>query len=202
MIRANHSKFHCWLLNLYIEYILRTDFYKVQIIGNVKPDERSILLISNHFSWWDGFFAWHTNRKIFGKKYHVMMLEKELASRMFFSRVGAFSVNHGKRSIIETLNYCVDLLHNPSNMVLMFPQGKLESHHVNKVKFHKGVEHIMDKVKSARVVFAVCLVDYFSNKRPTLTITLKEYDGLINLEEAFNQHLGDCILQQTKLLDA
>ena len=201
MIRANHSQFHCWLLNLYIEYILRTDFHTVQIRGNVKPDERSILLIPNHFSWWDGFFAWHVNRKVFSKRYHVMMLEQELAQRLFFSRVGAFSVNLGKRSVIESLNYCIDILRNSNNMLLMFPQGKLESQHANQVRFQKGVEHIVAKAKSARVVFAVCLVDYFSYRKPTLTITLKEYDGLSSMEEAFNQHLRDCIVQQAKLID-
>ncbi len=163
------------------------------------PDDRSVLLIPNHFSWWDGFFGWHINKQIFRKKFHVMMLEQELSQRMFFSRVGAFSVNLGSRSIIESLNYSIDILADPSNLLLMFPQGKLDSQHVNSVKFHKGIERIAARVSNTRIIFAVCLTDYFANRKPTLTISLKEYSGPIELEimqQEFNNNLQHCIVQQ------
>ena len=199
MIKANHSIFHSWLINQYICYILNTDFHAVKIKGDIKPDDRSVLLIPNHFSWWDGFFGWHLNQNIFRKKFHVMMLEQELSQRMFFSRVGAFSVNLGSRSIIESLNCSINILESPSNLLLMFPQGKLESQHVNTVTFHKGVERIAGRVGNTRIVFAVCLTDYFSNRKPTLTISLKEYNGpriLECMQQDFNNHLQYCIVQQ------
>lgn len=199
MIKANHSLFHSWLINQYTSYILNTDFQAVKIKGDIIADDRSVLLIPNHFSWWDGFFGWHINQNIFRKKFHVMMLEQELSQRMFFSRVGAFSVNLGSRSIIESLNYSIEILESPSNLLLMFPQGKLESQHVNVVKFHKGIERIAGSVHNTRIIFAVCLTDYFSNRKPTLTISLKEYNGTRELEimqQEFNNHLQHCIVQQ------
>jgi 1-acyl-sn-glycerol-3-phosphate acyltransferase len=202
MIKANHSIVHQWLLNAYIGFILKTDFRDVIITGNVKPDNRSILLIANHFGWWDGFFAWYINQKLLKKRFHVMMLEEELAKRMFFSRVGAFSVNHKSKTILESLGYSAELLKNSNNLVVMYPQGKLGSQHLWEVKFQKGVERILEMAENTRVVFSVCLTDFFQNRKPTLTIALCDYTGersLDKIEFEFNKHLQNSVLNQHKL---
>ncbi|MFP4555827.1 MAG: lysophospholipid acyltransferase family protein [Bacteroidales bacterium] len=201
MIKPSHSPFHCWLIDKYIGYILKTDFYDVTITGNINPNERSVLLIPNHFSWWDGFFAWHLNKKLFKKRYHVMMLEKELAKRKFFSKAGAFSINLNSRSIINSLNYCQQILSNPNNLLLMFPQGRLESQHHSGIKFRKGIERIAKQSPEARIIFAACLTDYYSHRKPCLTIALKEHIGerdLISMEKSYNEHLNESIIQQDK----
>lgn len=202
MIKPSHSSFHCWLINIYIGFILKTDFCDVTITGNIKPDKRSILLIPNHFSWWDGFFAWHLNKKLFKKQYHVMMLEKELAKRRFFSKAGAFSINLNSRSIISSLNYCQQILSNPNNLLLMFPQGRLESQHHTNIKFRKGIERIAKQSPQTRIIFAACLTDYYSHRKPSLTIALKEYNGernLSSMEKSYNEHLNESISQQDKI---
>jgi 1-acyl-sn-glycerol-3-phosphate acyltransferase len=202
MIKPNHSRLHGWLINSYINYILNADFREIRITGDFKPDERPILLIPNHFSWWDGFFAWYLNQKLLKKRYHVMMLEHELSKRMFFARVGAFSINLNSRSIFESLDYCIEILNNPKNMLLMFPQGKLESQHKHDIIFRKGVEWIIQKSTQARIVLSACLVDYHSHCKPSLTIALKEYDGhatLDDLQSAFNEHLHESIVNQDKI---
>jgi hypothetical protein len=202
MIKPNHSSFHSWLLDLYIGFILKSDFREVLITGDILPDDRSILLIPNHFSWWDGFFAWYLNKKVFRKQYHVLMLEHELAKRMFFTRVGAFSVNLNSRSIIQSLNYCSKVLENPSNLLLIFPQGKLGSQHLCELKFRKGIENILKQSSNTRVIFAACLTDYYGFRKPSLTIALKEYEGqrsLADIEMNYNMHLKQSILNQDNL---
>ena len=202
MIKANHSACQKWLMNSYINYIIHNDFREIIYTNNSQPDNRSILLIANHFSWWDGFFAWHLNEKILKKNFHIMMLEQELKKRMFFSRVGAFSVNVNSRSVIESIDYTSNLLSNTNNLVTMFPQGKLGSHHYWEVKFRKGIERILQKANNTRVVFAVFLVDYYGNRKPTVTVTLKDYEGsssLHEIENAYNSLLMNCIQNQDNL---
>jgi hypothetical protein len=202
MIRPNYSKVHSWLLDSYIRSIICSDFSKVIITGDILPDNRSVLLVANHFSWWDGFFGWYVNKKIFKKKFHVMMLEKELAQRKFFSRVGAFSINQKSRGVIESLDFCSDILSNPNNFLIMFPQGKLESSHLANIKFHKGISRIVKHAPQARIIFAACLVDYYAFRRPTLTISLMEYRGssdLHELEQCYNHHYSQSILKQDNL---
>lgn len=204
MIKPSHSVFHTWLLDFYIGYILKADFKEIKITGDIEPDNRSILLIPNHFSWWDGFFAWHLNNVLFKKRYHVMMLEDELAKRMFFTRVGAFSINLNSKSIIESLNYCSQILQDPNNMLLMFPEGKLGTQHRSELKFRKGIERIIGQTPNTRVIFAACLTDYYGHRRPTLVLSLKEYEGpsnLIDLEAAYNNHLKNSINYQDNLFE-
>ena len=71
-----------------------------------------------------------------------MMLESELRKRWIFSYSGGFSVAHGSRSSIESLNYSADLLQNNSNLVLMFPQAKMHSIYNDNLKFERGIEYI------------------------------------------------------------
>lgn len=202
MIKPKHSKFHSWLLDAYIGFILKSDFNKVIVTGDIRPDDRSILLIPNHFSWWDGFFAWYLNKIIFKKNYHVMMLEQELSKRMFFSRIGAFSINLTSRSMVESLNFCAQVLSNSNNMLLMFPQGKLASLHQPELKFRRGVERILNQTPNTRIIFAACLVDYFAHRKPSLTIALKEYNGnysIKEIEEAYNFHYKQSKINQDNL---
>ena len=77
---------------------------------------KAILLIPNHFSWWDGFFYYFINLKFFRKRFHVMMLEKELSKRPIFKYIGAFSVEQKSETVQETLSYTSDLLKNPNNI--------------------------------------------------------------------------------------
>lgn len=104
--------------------------------------------------------------------------------------------------MLETLEYTAELLKNQKNLVIIFPQGKLGSHHHSEVKFQKGVERILEKVEGTKIVFSAFLVDYYGFRKPTLTISLKEYEGektLTELERAYNNHLKNSILNQDNL---
>jgi hypothetical protein len=202
VIKANHSVLHQWLLNAYIGCILKTDFREIKLIGDIEPDGRSILLIPNHFSWWDGFFAWYLNQKLFRKRFNIMMLEHELANHMFFSRVGAFSIDQKSRGIIESLNFCSKILSDNSNMLVFYPQGKFSSQHQQGVTFKKGVERVLSQAPETRVIFAAFLTDYYGYRKPTLTIALKDYNGihtLSEMEEGFNEHLRQSVINQDNL---
>jgi hypothetical protein len=202
----NYSYFsewtHSWILNKYIGFILYSDFREILITGEIRPDNRSILLISNHFSWWDGFFAWYLNQKLFRKRFNIMMLEHELAKHMFFSRVGAFSIDQKSRGIIESLNFCSKILRQSSNMLVFYPQGKFSSQHQQEVTFKKGIERVLSQTLDTRVIFAAFLTDYYGYRKPTLTIALKEYHGihtLSEMEKGFNEHLRQSVNNQDNL---
>jgi 1-acyl-sn-glycerol-3-phosphate acyltransferase len=52
-----------------------------------------VLLLANHFSWWDGFLLYYINQKVFRKQFHVMVIEETVQKVGFFKYMGAFSVN-------------------------------------------------------------------------------------------------------------
>ncbi len=204
MIKARPSRNIIKFFNFYIDRIISSNFREIRILGNVNADNKSILYISNHFSWWDGFFAWQVNRRVFKKCYNVMMLESQLKKHKIFMRIGAFSVSPGTRAIIESMDHCVEILSNKNNLLVYYPQGKLSSLNKNEFVFQKGVDRILTKSQNTCVVLASVLIDYFGYKKPTVVVSLLEYRGPSNtnaIQDAFNNHHQKCIASQENLFE-
>jgi 1-acyl-sn-glycerol-3-phosphate acyltransferase len=132
----------------------------------------AVLAIANHISWWDGFWVEYLNQKIIHRKFYFMMLEEQLIKRWYFRYSGGYSIKQKSRSVIESINYSIELLKQPENLLLMFPQGKIHSMHYNEViNFGKGVERVIKNIPpETQILFVVNIVDYFSNFKPNLYI--------------------------------
>ena len=73
MIEANHRWFYVWFIRVYTAVNLRLNFRKIIIEGDtVVPEDKPLLLVGNHFSWWDGFFAYYLNYTLWRRKFHVI----------------------------------------------------------------------------------------------------------------------------------
>lgn len=165
-------------------------FHSIQIEGGVKDKDLPILLVCNHMSWWDGIWTLHLNQQLFHRKYHFMMLENMLQKNWFLQYIGGFSINKNSKSVIETLNYTAELLADRNNMVLMFPQGEIESMHNTNFKFEKGIEKILQRTKNdVQVIFVANVVDYHSNVKPSLYAYISGYSGKFTTAEIENKYL-------------
>ena len=206
IIKAKHHFVIHPIFKLFSQVMINRYFTRVEVIGDVEVGEdRSILLLSNHSSWWDGFWQLFLNMKVFKKKFHFMMLEEQLRKHWYFNYTGGFSVKKSAKSTVETIQYSADLLSHPENLVLMFPQGKVESIHKESFKFEKGVEKIIERVErsSVQIVFLVNSVDYFINKKPILYHYIKEYKGsdtdCLTLEKSYNAFFKESIEHQADI---
>lgn len=176
MIKASHHPIVYNFFKIYNTLNIKRSFNEVKVIGNVDVKEHSVLLISNHVSWWDGFWVLHLCMNVLYKKFHFMMLESELKKRPLFSKSGGFSIAKGAKSIIESLNYSSELLNDKNNLVLMFPQGKLHSLYHHDFKFEHGVERIIEKTPQSKLVFMATFIEYFDHPKPDLYIYLSEFN--------------------------
>ena len=204
IIKAKHHFVIHPIFKLFSRVMINRHFARVEIIGNVEvSNDRSILLLSNHSSWWDGFWQLFLNMKVFKKKFHFMMLEEQLRKHWYFNYTGGYSVKKSARSMIETIQYSAELLSHPDNLVLMFPQGKIESIHKHSFEFEKGVEKILERTgrSNVQIVFLVNSIDYFINRRPVLYHYITEYKeekaDYLTLEREYNSFLKESIKQQT-----
>jgi 1-acyl-sn-glycerol-3-phosphate acyltransferase len=153
-------------------------------------------------SWWDGFWVMYLNLKLLHRRFHFMMLEEQLGKRLFLNKSGGFSIRKGSRSIVETLNYTVELLNDKRNLVLMFPQGEIQSLQTRKFIFEKGIDHIVKRTgDKIQIIFILNLVEYYSNPKPTLFIHLAEYDDSLRLtggmEKAYQNFFETVIEEYT-----
>jgi len=188
--------------NLYSSYKLKNQFREISYIGNFEDAGLPVLIISNHFSWWDGFIQLQLNNRFFKRRFHVMMLEEQLNKFRILNKGGAFSVQKNSRDIIESLNYSVEILSDPKNVLLLFPQGEIQSLYTTYFRFESGLNYLLRNLETdIQLVFNVNLVDYLSNKKPELkvyfkTYTLRSDSTLKRIESDFNVFAKECKLQQ------
>ena len=204
IIKAKHHFVIHPIFKLFSRVMINKHFAQIEVVGNFQVrSDRSILLLSNHSSWWDGFWQLYLNMQVFKKKFHFMMLEEQLKKHWYFNYTGGYSVKKSVRSIVETIQYSAELLSHPDNLVLMFPQGKVESIHKHTFEFEKGVEKIIERAErsNVQIVFLVNSIDYFINKRPILYHYITEYKeaatDYLSLEKSYNAFFKESIQQQT-----
>jgi 1-acyl-sn-glycerol-3-phosphate acyltransferase len=204
IIKAKHNPVLYGFFKLYSRFIIKKHFNHAQIIGEFKDKNLPILLISNHISWWDGFWALYLNLLLFKRKFHFMMLEDQLRKHWYFNYAGGFSVKKKSRSVIESLLYAGELLNDNKNIVLIFPQGAIYSQYNRFIRFEKGIDKILSNLNCAiQIIMLVNLTDYFSNKKPVLYNYIKEYEdgqnNILELEKQYQTFYLHCLELQSKI---
>lgn len=205
MIKARHTLTGNLVSRYYSGQKLNRVFSAIHYHGEPDSSGLPVLLLGNHFSWWDGFIQYRLNKHIFGKKLYVMMLEEQLKKNMILNRCGCFSVRKNSREIIESLNYCAEIMENRDNMLLIFPQGEIQSMHSEEICFESGLNYLMKHIRTPyNIAFNVNLVDYHSEKRPILDVywTVFAEDSFRDFKEAevtFNKFYRRCKQRQCKI---
>lgn len=203
MLKAKHNLFLDPFFRWFVVRKMKRSFHAIHFIGERNDRGKPVLLVCNHISWWDGIWALYFNQQFLHRKFYFMMLEDQLRKNWFFNYTGGFSVKKNSRSVIETIDYTARLLQNSQNLVLLFPQGEIQSMHLPEYKFEKGIEKILQKTKAGiQIVFLANIVDYFSNAKPVLYSYFKEYSGEkngIDLQNDYNSFYEDCVENQKKL---
>lgn len=194
------------IVHYYIKWIVGKTFHEMPF-NNIEIDKnRSVLLIGNHFSFWDGLILYCVNDKLLKKKLHVMILEETARKERFLKYVGAFSVKKDSKSVVQSLDYAAELLDDPTNLVLMFPQGRLYANFVTNIHFEKGIMRIIEKAAgNFQLIFASTFIQYFKHKKPTATVYLKSEPenyadkNIDKLQEAYQRHYEASKLLQTEI---
>jgi len=164
-----------------------------------------LLIIGNHVSSWDGFIAQYVNLELFHRKIHIMMLEEQLKKRMFFNKTGAYSIKKGGRSALESIRYTAEILADPGNLAVLFPQGSIHSLYERPVRFERGWHRIFGSLRDpVQMVMLVSLFDFFSDRRPQLHLYLHDYPyegkSVEQMERDFNEFLDRSIDHQKQLV--
>src|SRR5438128_1975010 len=127
MIKPGNNFFIRNILHYYVNFIVGRHFHEVRFEPVEVDPNKSILLIANHFSFWDSLILYIASYKLLKKKFYVMVREDTTIQLKYLKYGGAFSVNKNSRDMLQSLDYAAELLNDPQNLVLIFPQGKLYS---------------------------------------------------------------------------
>lgn len=199
MIKARPNRYSLWFYSSWFRVLQKLFFRQIRVITESKfPEGKSVLLLQNHFSYYDGYWSMLLCQKLFHRQFHVMMLEEELKKRMFLTRCGAFSVRKNSHDLIESLNYAKELLKKPGNVVAIYPSGKIISQHQQHFSFEQGFSRLAGDA-NAQIAFAVVLTDYFSEARPEISIYVENFMGEKTakaIENAYHTFYHSCSLKQ------
>lgn len=173
MIAHSRKNWITKLFKPYLAYRLRKAFNTFNYNQIELKPGHSILLLCNHFSWWDGFWAGQLSVRYLHRKFFIMMQHDHLEKRLFFKYVGGFSIKRQSKEVVQSLNYAADLLSNPENLVTVFPQGELVSNHATEIQIERGIAHIVKKIKGdCQIIYYSALIDYFESLKPSVYLHL------------------------------
>lgn len=184
-----------WWGALFVRIFLNYRFKKININHiDIKP-EHSYLLMCNHFSFLDGVLAYHLTNKLFRKKkLYIMSIKKQMEKNWWLRYIGGFSIDPGKRSIDESIDYAIDVLSKPGSVLLFYPQAKLESIYIRHIHFEEGINQIVPKINGkCQLIWSSNLIEYFESTNPSLDYNLldcgtnEDYDFEL-LKQKVNQH--------------
>lgn len=172
------SNFYFNLVSFAIRRVLRLKFNKLYISDFKLRPNHSYLLMCNHTSFWDGILAFYLcneliRKKVSEGKVYTMVLEKQMQKNWWLKYAGAFSIAPGKSNVAESLAYAVAVLETAGNILLMYPQGKLESQYVRHIEMKDGIFEIASRVnENCQLIWCSTLFDYFESLKPSIYFNL------------------------------
>ena len=206
MTYPQNNKILRWFFSRYIKRLIRHNFQAVNYNSITVNEDRSVLLLANHFSWWDGFILYYLNDKLLKKKFHIIVLKETMKKVKFFKYLGAFSVNKNSRTVMQSLAYAAQLLNDPPNLVVIFPQGKLYSNFITRVNFEKGVMKVLKQADNKfQLITAVTFVENLGYKKPSANVYLQtipptKFENISELNDIYQQHYNAARQQQTEIV--
>jgi len=205
MTYPKNNKFLRWFFSHYIKRLIKRNFQGINFNSIEVDGQKSVLLLANHFSWWDGFVLYCINDKLLKKNFHIIVLKETMQKVKFFKYLGAFSVNKNSRTVMQTLTYAAQLLNNPQNLVVIFPQGKLYSNFITRVNFEKGVMKVLKQADNKfQLITAVSFIENFKHQKPSVNVYLQnipytKFENITELNDIYQQHYNAAHQQQTEI---
>ena len=204
MIKAQHKWSAEKIFRVYVFRMLKKHFASVSLLGkfpNLDPILPTIL-IPNHNTWWDGFFAYFLNEAVAKQNIYLMMLDEQLKKYPFFSQVGAYGIDpDNPKATLTSLKYTLELLDlptTPKSMVCIFPQGELQPWNPNGLKFKPGIDWIIRKWENPiNIVPLAIRPEFLEDQLPQLffmadnnyIVDKSSFKGLKWLESTCRQNL-------------
>lgn len=164
MIEAKHRKWAEFFFKPYIFKSLKKHFRSFQVLGEIPLTDKNIpiILTPNHSTWWDGFFVYLLNKKLFNRKFYIMIMEEQLSKYKFFPKLGGFSIERGNpKKIIQSLKYTSEIMdQNKNSIINIFPQGEVLPN-ISEIKYNNGISKILKFYENDVYVLNVAMKPLF-----------------------------------------
>ncbi len=165
------------LFDLYLGIITSFRFHEVILSGafDVSKLQGPIILISNHSTWWDGFFMRRVQKRLFpGRPLYTVTLGSEQDKLpFFFRRLGVLPLFPGPGETLGLLRNLVSRSKEAHGEIVVsfFPQGKIYPSAKRPLKFKRGIE-VLVRALGATVIPIGIHIEPLQHKKPTALIVV------------------------------
>jgi hypothetical protein len=171
LITAQHKSWADAIFRPYLFRLFRHHFFACHLLGAEVCIDPSvpILLLPNHSSWWDGFFAYLLNHHLWRHRFYLMMLDEQLRQHRFFRFLGAFSIQPGDAiEVRRSLAYALAMLQQPcAPLLTVFPQGELLPWGVRPCAYRPGVRWLWQRAPAGMIILPLAIkIEFLSEQRP------------------------------------
>jgi len=134
------------------------------------PDDRPLLVVANHTSWWDGFLIHELVRRVRpSASLYTIMLEKELEKAPFLRWTGCIGIEPGDPATLRKALTTVRTLarKDPGTVVQFFPQGAIGPSRARPLGFKNGYRVVARALGNAMVLPVGIHLEMLNKRKPT-----------------------------------
>ena len=165
--------------NRYLSWNFKRNFENIYSVGlsNLHSIEMPLLFVSNHVSWWDGFFLFELQRQIRPKaKIYTVALEKTCFENPILPRMGVLPIQPGNPGSVKALLKHLRSLRAqtfPEELIVsFFPQGKIMPSFSSELGFQRGIEQVISALTPIMVIPVGIHIEPMTGKKPTAILSI------------------------------
>jgi 1-acyl-sn-glycerol-3-phosphate acyltransferase len=177
LIESNKNIIIERMFSVYNKHILKKQFYKIHVKGNIFNRDMSLptIMFGNHSNWWDGFLAFYLSFNLWKTDQYLMMDVKQMRKYKFFKWIGAFSVNReSAKESYESVMYATKLLKNRNTMLWIYPQGEMLPNDIRPLRFQNGLSKLLEMTGRINLIPIVFNYEFIMEQRPEVFINISE----------------------------
>lgn len=177
--RYSHFTRKCF--DRYLSWNFKKNFSGIYLSGFSKLTNISdpVLFVSNHVSWWDGFFLFELQRRFRPQaRLFTIALKETCEKNPILTRMGVLPLEPGKVASLTALLKHLKKLRQEGRaedfIAAFFPQGRIRPSFVDELGFQRGIEGIIRALSPIRVVPVGIHIEPMVGKKPTAILQIEE----------------------------
>lgn len=199
------SPFVLAVVGFWIRMLLKVSFFRVCIASDFSiPRNKTVVVVANHMSWWDGFLIYMVRRHMrVTTPIYTIMLEDELKKHRWMRFIGCVGIRRGNpKSTLATFRAIAEACaRTPGSWVLVFPQGRIRASWNRPLGFDRGIERLCTLLGEYVVLPVALHIEPLARRRPSAFILATLHDRRCSTEAIEHARASDLQRLVTQRLD-
>lgn len=206
LIRARYSPMVTGLFERHVRSMVRRRFHCVRMVEETVPllqdagaDERPLVIVMNHSSWWDPLVPLMLRRGFFEGRTPLAVMDREQLEKFgFFRRLGIFGIDPDDPASLDGMGgYVMEHLLSADRAVfLVTPQGRFADSR-EPIRMRPGVAAILaravrEKLR-VRVVSLAIEYTFWLEQKPEVFLRAAECSGEHDATTAWHRRLTEAM---------